>query len=87
MSYKYNVFTKKLDYYVGTSTTSGVSTFIALTDTPSSFTGSGGYVLAVNGAESAVEYVAPGSTNLDGGRADSTYGGTTAVDGGDATSF
>lgn len=34
-------------------------TFLALTDVPSSFSGQGGKVLAVNGGESAVEFVTP----------------------------
>lgn len=66
---------------------SGTTTFTGLTDTPANYTSSAGKVVAVNSGETALEFVAAGATNLDGGYADSTYGGTTALDGGDATSF
>jgi hypothetical protein len=42
---------------VGTGGGGGSSTFIDLTDTPSSFTGSGSYLLRVNLEEGAVEFV------------------------------
>lgn len=56
--------TGKLRIYNGTSwldintgIAGGVSTFIDLTDTPSSFTSSGGYLLRVNSGATAVEFV------------------------------
>lgn len=42
---------------------SGVTTFIALNDTPSAYTGSGGYFVKVNSAANALEFVAA----IDGG--------------------
>lgn len=42
---------------------SGVTTFVALSDTPSSFTGAAGRFLKVNGAGNAVEFV----DGIDGG--------------------
>ena len=42
---------------------SGVSTFIALTDTPANFTGSGGRIVKVNSAGTALEFV----DGIDGG--------------------
>jgi hypothetical protein len=62
----------------------GVGTFIDLTDTPADYTSSAGYVVAVNSAEDGVEFVAPGSYNIDGGFANSVYGGVPAMDGGSA---
>ncbi len=42
---------------------SGVTTFIALNDTPASFTGSGGYIVKVNAAGNALEF----QQGVDGG--------------------
>jgi hypothetical protein len=39
-----------------TTPSSGVTTFVALTDTPSSFTGSGGYYVKVNSGATALEF-------------------------------
>ena len=65
----------------------GTTTFTALTDTPVNFTNSANKVVAVNSEETALEFVAPGVTNLDGGSPASVYGGTTSIDGGTPSSF
>jgi hypothetical protein len=70
--------------YVDNLVVSGSNTFIALTDTPTTYSGYAGYVVAVNSGENAVEFVAPGSYNVDGGFANSVYGGIPALDGGNA---
>jgi hypothetical protein len=44
-------------WYLPTGSGTGSSTFIGLTDVPASFTGSGTYIVRVNGAETALEFV------------------------------
>ena len=73
-----------LDRLVYESLVSGSQTFIGLSDTPSTYAGSAGYVAAVNALENAIEFIAPGSYNIDGGFANSVYGGIPALDGGNA---
>jgi hypothetical protein len=70
-------------YYVD-SVISGSETFISLNDTPATYSGSVGYVVSVNELGTGLEFVAPGSFNVDGGRADSVYGGVPALDAGNA---
>lgn len=81
------------NYYYGTnaSGTKGFyalpaeTTFIGLTDTPSSYTGEGGKVLRVNATPDAVEFVTVADLMADltdtasGGLADFTYDGSSAV--------
>lgn len=62
----------------------GVDQFVELTDAPASYAGKAGKVVAVKSAETGLEFVGAGALNLDGGFADSNYGGTTGVDGGSA---
>jgi len=71
-------------FYVDQVVSSGVGTFIALTDTPTTYSGYAGYVVAVTDAEDAVEFIQPGSFNVDGGFANSIYGGVPLIDGGGA---
>jgi hypothetical protein len=71
-------------FYVDQVVSSGVGTFIALTDTPTTYSGYAGYVVAVTDAEDAVEFIQPGSFNVDGGFANSVYGGVPLIDGGGA---
>lgn len=66
------------------SVVSGATSFIGLSDTPATYSGSAGYVAAVNASEDALEFVAPGSYNVDGGYANSNYGAIPALDGGNA---
>lgn len=71
--------------YVDTTSSGGGSqTFIGLLDTPSDYTGNAGYVVAVNSSEDGVEFTSPGSYNIDGGFANSVYGGIPSLDGGSA---
>ena len=68
----------------GGGTGSGVTSFLALTDTPNSYVGAAGYVVTVNSSSSGLEF-SPANTvlyNLDGGYADSIYGGITNFDAG-----
>lgn len=44
---------------------SGATTFLGLTDTPSSFSGEGGDIAKVNSGESALEFVAPDIRKLE----------------------
>lgn len=78
----YHLSTK---FYVDSVTVSGANSFVGLNDTPSSYTGKAGYVLIVSSVENSVEFAAPGSFNIDGGYANTVYGGTPAIDGGNAT--
>ena len=71
-------------FYVDQAVSSGVGTFIGLTDTPVTYSGAAGYVVAVNVLENAVEFIQPGSFNVDGGFANSIYGGVPLIDGGGA---
>lgn len=61
------------------------TTFTGLTDTPAAYTGKAKKVLVVNNAEDTIEFIAAGSLNLDGGHASTNYSGTSAIDGGNAT--
>jgi hypothetical protein len=67
-----------------TASGTGVATFLELNDTPVSYTNSAGYVVAVKASEDGTEFVAPGIYNIDGGFANSAYGGVPAADGGGA---
>lgn len=60
----------------------GSSTFIGLTDVPSTYSGQANKYVAVNGAETALEFVTGSGviSNLDGGHPDTNYGGITAID-------
>jgi hypothetical protein len=71
-----------LDQVVNVSGT--VGTFLDLTDTPSNYTNYAGYVVTVNSVEGGLEFTMPGSYNVDGGFANSVYGGVPGMDGGDA---
>lgn len=46
---------------ITTGSSAGASTFLELTDVPSDYTGYGGYLLAVNGGETGVEFIAQSS--------------------------
>lgn len=59
MTYKFNPFTGNLDD-VGTS--GGASSFLGLTDTPSSYAGQSGKAVVVNGAENALVFTAVSGT-------------------------
>lgn len=61
---------------------SGVTNFLQLNDTPSSFTGKSGYVLRINSSESGIELVDPSSVNTGGG----DTGGDTGTIGSDGGS-
>ena len=52
----------------------GVTAYIDLTDTPTTYTGSAGYTVKVNSDENAVEFVAPVTTDYTIYVSDSTYG-------------
>ncbi len=62
----HSLVTKKwvVDNFVGIT---GSGTFVALTDTPSSFAGFGGYFLVVNSGATAVEFVASAFVPATGG--------------------
>ena len=49
--------------WIAAASGSGVTTFVALNDTPTAFTGAGGNFVKVNSGETALEYVA----GIDGG--------------------
>lgn len=49
--------------WVNQASGTGVTTFIALNDTPANYTGSGGYIVKVNAGATALEFVA----GVDGG--------------------
>jgi len=53
MPYKYNIFTEELDYYESGSNS---STFLTLTDTPSSYSGQGSKGVRVNAGGTALEF-------------------------------
>jgi len=50
----------------------GVSDFLSLTDTPSSYAGSSGYILTVNGSEDAIEFIPATSTGISAVEEDPT---------------
>lgn len=54
--------------YVGITGGAGASTFLALTDTPANYTGSGLYIVRVNVGETALEFVDPSTlfTGVEG---------------------
>lgn len=53
----------RTDKYTPEAPTSGVTTFIALNDTPTAFTGAGGYIVKVNAGATALEF----TNGIDGG--------------------
>lgn len=57
--------TNSVTTVVSASTGLGVSDFLALTDTPSSFSGQGGKIVSVNVGETALEFSAAGSGSGD----------------------
>jgi len=59
----------------------GSSTYLALTDTPSSFSGKGGYAALVNTGETAIEFVTAVQA-FDGGAYSDTYIDTVDFDAG-----
>jgi hypothetical protein len=74
---------------VGGSGSSGVTVqdeggALSTTGTTLNFVGSG-VVATGTGATKTITVAGGGGTGLDGGTADSTYGGVTAINGGDAT--
>jgi hypothetical protein len=73
-------YVDNITMYSGT----GVNSFIALTDTPSSYLNKAGYMVTVNQSANALEFTPPGAYNMDGGFASSIYGGN--VDGGFSSS-
>ena len=79
-----HLVTKRYADQLTVSGGSGASSFIELTDTPSDYSSSANYVVAVNGLEDGLEFVQPGSYNVDGGFANSVYGGVPSLDGGQA---
>jgi len=62
---QYNSSETKLEYVDVTS----ISSFLSLSDTPSSYSGQAGYILKVNGSENAVEFGTISAGNVDGGSA------------------
>jgi hypothetical protein len=73
-----------VDTALATISGGGSNEFTGLTDTPSDYTNSAGYVVSVNSSEDGLEFTSPGSYNIDGGFANSVYGGVPALDGGAA---
>lgn len=51
----------------------GATTFLGLTDTPSTYSGAGGYLVAVNSTPNALEFIAKSSINLSSFNNDLTY--------------
>lgn len=68
----------------GGGTGSGVTNFLALTDTPNSYSGAAGYVVTVNSSSNGLEFSPANAVlyNLDGGYPTSIYGGITSFDAG-----
>ena len=66
----------------------GASTFLGLTDTPASYSGQAGKIVAVNSGETALEFINKGSSYIDqsGGTSD-TYGVLSGTINGSNTTF
>jgi hypothetical protein len=79
-----HLVTKRYVDNLVTSSGVGSTTFIELTDTPISYSNSAGQVAVVNAAEDGIEFVTQGIYNIDGGFANSMYGGVPSADGGGA---
>jgi len=62
------VFDENLDAWiqfgVGSGGAAGASDFLTLTDTPSSYSGQGSKIVAVNSGESALEFISPSGGNI-----------------------
>ena len=69
MAWIFNPFTGKLD---NTGAGGGVSTFLGLTDTPSSYVSQSGKMAVVNTGETALEFVSA-VQEFDGGNFSDTY--------------
>ena len=70
----------------GSGIGAGVTAYINLTDTPTSYAGSGGYTVKVNSDENAVEFVVPVTTDYTIYVSDATRGGTSDATGLELTS-